>query len=152
VQIVHVSPIPLPTSPLKGEETSCLYKWGARMFAKTVRTAAAALALICSTAALGQVNSGFLNNSSLANLTSEDAVMLREALQSALRSEQDGSVFDWNNPASGARGLVRMRQAYQVQDMQCRVLEIVTTARYRTFRDTYNVCQDPNGSWMPYNG
>ena len=122
------------------------------MFAKTVRTAAAALALGCSIAALGQVNFGFLNNSSLANLTSEDAVMLRDALQSALRSDQSGSVFDWNNPASGARGLVRMRQAYQVQDAQCRVVEIVTTARYRTFRDTYNLCQDPNGSWMPNGG
>jgi surface antigen len=129
-----------------------LYQSEARMFAKTVRTAAAALALICSTAALSQVNFGFLNNSSLANLTSEDAVMLREALQSALRSEESGSVFDWNNPASGARGLVRMRQAYQLQDAQCRVVEIVTTARYRTFRDTYNLCQNPNGAWMPTGG
>jgi surface antigen len=122
------------------------------MFARIVRTAAAALALISSTAALGQVNFGFLNNSSLASLTSEDAVMLRDALQSALRSEESGSVFDWNNPASGASGLVRMRQAYQLQDAQCRVVEIVTTARYRTFRDTYNLCQDPNGAWMPTGG
>jgi surface antigen len=122
------------------------------MFAKIVSTAAVALALICSTVALGQVNFGFLNNSSLASLTSEDAVMLRDALQSALRSEESGSVFDWNNPASGANGLVRMRQAYRMQDAQCRVVEIVTTARYRTFRDTYNLCQDPNGAWMPTGG
>ena len=119
------------------------------MFAKTLRIAVVVVALGYSAAALSQVNFGFLNNSSLGDLTEEDAVMLRDTLQSALKSEQDGSVFDWNNPASGAKGLVRMRQAYQVQDAQCRVLEIVTTARYKTFRDTYNLCQDPNGSWMP---
>ena len=122
------------------------------MFAKTLRTAAVVVAMSCSTTALSQVNFGFLNNSALGDLTEEDAVMLRETLKSALKSEQDGSVFDWNNPASGAKGLVRMRQAYQVQDAQCRVLEIVTTARYKTFRDTYNLCQDPNGSWMPSGG
>ena len=122
------------------------------MFAKTLCTAAVVVALGCSTTALSQVNFGFLNNSALGDLTEEDAVMLRETLKSALKSEQDGSVFDWNNPASGAKGLVRMRQAYQVQDAQCRVLEIVTTARYKTFRDTYNLCQDANGSWMPSGG
>jgi len=122
------------------------------MFAKTLRTAAVVVAMSCSTTALSQVNFGFLNNSALGDLTEEDALMLRDALQSALKSEQDGSVFDWNNPASGAKGLVRMRQAYQVQDAQCRVLEIVTTAHYKTFRDTYNLCQDPNGSWMPAGG
>jgi surface antigen len=122
------------------------------MLATILRTAALAFALGCSMPVLSQVNFGFLNNSALGNLTEQDAVMLRDSLQSALRSEQDGSVFDWNNPASGARGFVRMRQAYQVQDMPCRVLEIVTTARYRTFRDTYNLCQDPNGSWMPNGG
>ena len=122
------------------------------MFAKTLRIAVVVVALGYSAAALSQVNFGFLNNSALGDLTEEDALMLRDALQSALKSEQDGSVFDWNNPASGAKGLVRMRQAYQVQDAQCRVLEIVTTARYKTFRDTYNLCQDANGSWMPAGG
>jgi surface antigen len=122
------------------------------MFAKTFRTVAVIVALGCSTTALSQVNFGFLNNSSLGDLTEEDAVMLRDSLQSALKSEQSGVVFDWNNPASGAKGLVRVRQVYQVQDAQCRVLEIVTTARYKTFRDTYNLCQDPNGAWMPTGG
>ena len=135
-----------------GIENSGWNEWETRMFAKTLRTAAVVVAMSCSTTALSQVNFGFLNNSALGDLTEEDALMLRDALQSALKSEQDGSVFDWNNPASGAKGLVRMRQAYQVQDAQCRVLEIVTTARYKTFRDTYNLCQDPNGSWMPSGG
>jgi surface antigen len=102
--------------------------------------------------ALGQVNLGFFNNSALGELTEQDAVLLRDALQSALKSEAAGGVFDWANPASGAKGTVRVRQAYQSQGAPCRVLEIATTAHYKTFRDTYDVCRDQNGAWAPTGG
>ena len=117
-----------------------------------LRIAAVAVALSCCMPALGQLNLGFLNNSALGDLTEQDAVMLRDALQAALTSKEPGAAFDWTNPSSGANGSVRLRQVYSWQERQCRTLQIATTIRYRTFTDTYNVCQDPSGAWIPNGG
>ena len=122
------------------------------VIARMLRLLAVSVSLGCCAPARGQVNLGFLHNSSLAGLTEQDAVLLRGALQAALSSQEPGSAFDWANPSSGSKGSVRLRQTYQWQDMPCRTLEIATTAHYKTFRDTYNVCQDPTGAWVPNGG
>lgn len=90
-------------------------------------------------------NYGFLRTSVLERLTREDIEIGSQTTREALDSGEDR---EWSNPATGARGTIRILGTVDVGSRTgCRRTRLEVTAGGRSGSGTYTLCKTPSGAW-----
>ena len=111
----------------------------------------AVLALACGIAlspAASAFNFGFLRDSVLERLTPEDIEIGTRTTRVALDGASDA---EWNNPATGASGFIRVLETIDVDDQKgCRRVRMGVTAGDRHGSGTYLLCRSSKGAWLFY--
>lgn len=111
----------------------------------------AVLALACGIAlspAASAFNFGFLRDSVLERLTPEDIEIGTRTTRVALDGASDA---EWNNPATGASGFIRVLETIDVDDKKgCRRVRMAVTAGDRHGSGTYILCRSRKGAWLFY--
>ena len=111
-----------------------------------------AAALLSGTAAFA-VNSSFLNESALTNLTDEDRKLQLDAAMGVLEDAAASSSREWNNPSSGASGQADTLGNFTSDDgLHCRKLRLRTTAKGVESRFEFPVCKKTDGDWFIASG
>ena len=103
--------------------------------------------LAMSTGAALASNVTFMRNSPLAKMTSEDLTLMRTAMREALNKGADGTSKRWDNPATGASGVVTPLKSYQREGAACRTVEIFNEAQGFSGRTRHDFCKQADGSW-----
>lgn len=111
----------------------------------------AVLALACGIAlspAASAFNFGFLRDSVLERLTPEDIEIGTRTTRVALDGASDA---EWNNPATGASGFIRVLETIDVDDQKgCRRVRMGVTAGDRHGSGTYILYRSRKGAWLFY--
>lgn len=115
-----------------------------------IRAVLSALALfLISTAPAAAQNMGFLGNSPVAYFTEEDVKIFHETGRVALDTLKPGKVTKWENPATGARGKIKVLQAFVTQDGRtCKRVGIHNQARGVEGESRMTLCRAPEGRWQ----
>ncbi len=93
-------------------------------------------------------NYGFLGTSVLAKLTPADVEIGSRATREALDSGEDR---EWQNPATGARGTIRILGTVDVADhKECRRTRLDVVAGGRSGGGNYTLCRAQSGAWNFY--
>lgn len=104
------------------------------------------LATLVATPALAG-NVAFLKDSPLSKMNNEDLELLRAAARSALNHTEDGAQQRWENPQSGAAGVLTPLETFDRDGTHCRRLEIFNDARGSQGRSVQVFCRQPDGTW-----
>lgn len=111
-------------------------------------TTLAALGLLVFAPQVQAFNYRFLQSSVLDRLTPADIEIGTRATGEALESGEDG---EWSNPATGARGTVRILGTVDVSGHKgCRRVRLDVTAGGRSGGGNYTLCRTPKGAWNFY--
>jgi surface antigen len=93
-------------------------------------------------------NFGFLRKSVLEKLTRADVEIGSRATREALDSGEDR---EWTNPATGARGTIRILGTVDVPEHEaCRRARLDVTAGGVSGGGNYILCRTPSGAWNFY--
>jgi|GEM_PF-824131 surface antigen len=92
-------------------------------------------------------NVTFMRNSPLAKMTAEDLDLMRTTLRETLDRAADDAPKRWENPKTGASGVVTPLKSYQRDGMACRVVEIFNEAQGFSGRTRHDFCKQPDGTW-----
>jgi len=92
-------------------------------------------------------NLGFLRDSPLSKMTPEDLKLMRATLHDALDHGAIGEPKRWENPKTGASGVVTALKSYERDGAACRIVEIFNEAQGFSGRTRYDFCKQPDGSW-----
>jgi surface antigen len=91
------------------------------------------------------LNSGFLRTSVLEKLTAADVEIGSRAAREALDS---GGGREWTNPATGARGTIRILGTVDVPNHTgCRRTRLDVAAGGRSGGGNCSLCKTPSGAW-----
>jgi surface antigen len=96
---------------------------------------------------LHAVNTFFMDNMPIARMSSEDIDILLRAVNETLDQAPDGTTRRWDNPDTGAGGLLTPRNSYKDKDRDCRDLEVENHAGGMTNRSVIPACRQPDGTW-----
>jgi surface antigen len=103
------------------------------------------LAILSFNSAMAQ-NTMFLRKSPIAHLDETDRKILRETIDEVLASP-DGTVIDWENPATGSGGRVKALDTEQINDLTCRNIRARNQARGRQADGIYRLCKGADDKW-----
>lgn len=94
------------------------------------------------------VNSTFLRFSPIASMTPEDVKIFHGAIVQVLENAQDGVSEPWNNPATGAGGVLTPLKTWGPTATRCRDLQIQNHAGGETgVPGVFTLCRQTNGGW-----
>lgn len=95
-------------------------------------------------------NVQFLRDSPISKMTPEDLTLMRATIHETLDQGTDGASKRWENPKTGASGIVTPLKRYERDGAPCRLVEIFNEAQGFSGRTRYDFCKQPDGSWkMP---
>lgn len=95
-------------------------------------------------------NVQFLRDSPLSKMTTEDLTLMRATIRESLDQGVDGTSKRWENPKTGASGVVTPLKSFQRDGAPCRLVEIFNEAQGFSGRTRYDFCKQPDGTWkMP---
>jgi surface antigen len=101
--------------------------------------------LLATAPAVLAFNYGFLRTSVLERLTREDIELGSRVTREALDSGEDR---EWSNPATGARGTIRILGTVDVGTRTgCRRTRLEVTAGGRSGGGNYTLCKTASGAW-----
>jgi len=104
--------------------------------------------LLTAAPAVQAFNYGFLRQSVLEKLTAADVEIGSRTTREALDSGEDR---EWANPATGARGAIRILGTVDVPEHgACRRTRLDVTAGGVSGGGTYTLCKTPSGAWNFY--
>jgi surface antigen len=104
--------------------------------------------LIAGAPSVQAFNYGFLGTSVLAKLTPADVEIGSRVTREALDSGEDR---EWQNPATGARGTIRILGTVDVPNHKdCRRTRLDVVAGGRSGGGNYTLCRTKSGSWNFY--
>ena len=92
-------------------------------------------------------NVTFMRNSPLSKMTSDDLALMRTTMRESLDKGADGTSQRWENPATGASGVVTPLKSYQREGVACRTVEIFNEAQGFSGRTRHDFCKQPDGAW-----
>ncbi|MDY6943978.1 MAG: RT0821/Lpp0805 family surface protein [Pseudomonadota bacterium] len=104
------------------------------------------LTLVIPQAALG-IPLNFLRDAPVAQFTEEDFALLQQTLQDALKEGEDGEVYSWQNPTTGAEGDIIPLSTYEEQGHRCRRVQLINRARKGHGMSIQVFCRDDTGTW-----
>ena len=90
-------------------------------------------------------NLGFLRDSPVSRMNSEDTAMLVRNYQQALDSLPDGYTNAWTNPKTGASGTATPLKSTKEKGTACRLLEITNQAGGQSGRSEWTFCKTKDG-------
>jgi len=108
-----------------------------------------ALVLVGLSAPVAAQNLGFLRNSALAAMSSEDKRAASAALREALDNAADGEVREWRNQQTQAAATFTLLRSYRDEQKgrDCREAQIELHADARSERSRNHLCRADDGSW-----
>jgi len=92
-------------------------------------------------------NVTFMRNSPLSQMTPEDLALFRATVREVLEKGTDGTARRWDNPNTGASGVVTPLKSYERDGRPCRNVEIFNEAKGFSGRTRYDFCKQPDGTW-----
>jgi surface antigen len=111
------------------------------------RLAIALLAGLCASAALA-ANTTFLGDAPISRMTPEDVDILYAASIRVLEIGSDGVAQTWENPATGAGGVLTPLKSYTRGATRCRDLHVKNHAREIQSQGTVlTLCRTADGQW-----
>ncbi|HEY2807461.1 MAG TPA: RT0821/Lpp0805 family surface protein [Steroidobacteraceae bacterium] len=114
----------------------------------TLLCAGPVLALAAATVS-AQGNLGFLRNTPMSYFNAEDVRLMRAAAAEVLKSKQDGTRKEWQNPASGNGGAITLLRQFSAPDgRQCGQVRLESHARTMENAQTMSVCRTADGRWQ----
>lgn len=117
----------------------------------STRKSTVALAFVAGLIPLTAVaaNLSFLRNSPLSYFTQADIDMMIKAAGAILEASDPHAEQAWDNPRSGASGLVQGKAQFTTRDgTLCKRLRVVSRARKLESETVYTVCKDPARGWI----
>ena len=112
------------------------------------RVRAAALTLILCVAAAPALSQwvGVLKNTPAERFDEEDMRLFLEAARKAVNELPVNETARWENPATGSRGDLTVRKAFQWKERQCREVSVHNEAGGRKATTVNNLCRI-DGKW-----
>jgi surface antigen len=92
-------------------------------------------------------NLQFLRDTPISKMTPEDRDLFQKNMREALEQSADGVARRWENPKTGASGVLTPTSTVEQHGTKCRRLEIVNNVQGLTGRSTFNMCRQADGSW-----
>jgi len=89
---------------------------------------------------------GLLKNTPAERFTDEDRRLFLDASSKALSDTPAGQSVQWQNPASGSRGELKVMKVFTWRDLPCRQLRITSETTDRKGSSVLNLCQ-VEGQW-----
>jgi surface antigen len=89
---------------------------------------------------------GLLKNTPAERFTDEDRRLFLDASSKALSDTPPGQSVQWQNPASGSRGELKVMKVFTWRDLPCRQLRITSETTDRKGSSVLNLCQ-VEGQW-----
>ena len=103
---------------------------------------------IAATSARAQGNLGFLKDTPLAYFKGDDTKLMRAAAAEVLKSAQNGTRKEWENPATGNGGAITLLTQFGAPDgRQCAQVRVETRAGGMENASTMSVCKSADGTW-----
>ncbi len=102
--------------------------------------------LIAAATVAGAQNLNFLRESPIAWLDDDDEAILRATIDAVLEAP-DGTSTEWQNPATGANGRVKVLDTHEDFGTTCRRLQMRNEASGRRGGGTYRLCLSEDGRW-----
>ena len=109
-------------------------------------SAIVAVVILLASATAAAQNTMFMRKSPIAHMDEQDRSILRESIDKALLLP-DGTVLDWENPATGSGGRLKVLDTLEYQGMTCRNIRARNQARGRQRDGIYKLCKDATGVW-----
>ena len=109
--------------------------------------ALALCALLYLSAPLHAFNTFFADKMPISRMTSEDVDILLRVVNETLDNAPDGTTRRWDNPSTGAGGLLTPQNSYKDRGEECRDLEVENHAGDMTNRMVIPACKQPDGTW-----
>ena len=120
---------------------------GKGMNIKSVVSRAVAMAWIPLAAQAG--NFSFLHHSPISYFTQADLDLLTTATRTTLDATDPNAEQAWDNPHTGASGLVQAKGQFTTRDgTLCKRLRVISHARKLEGEATYIVCKDSARGWI----
>jgi surface antigen len=117
---------------------------------KMIRTLLSVALLALATGLAMASNVQFLRDSPISKMTPEDLTLMRATIRESLDKTADGTATRWENPKTGASGIVTPLKSFQLDGAPCRLVEIFNEAQGFSGRTRYDFCKQPDGTWkMP---
>jgi surface antigen len=92
-------------------------------------------------------NLRFLEDSAVSKMTDADTEVLRSAMRKALDDTPDGQSRRWENPATGARGVLTPLDTFDLDGVTCRKLELSNEIGGVSGRSVFDFCRQADGTW-----
>ena len=113
----------------------------------TLLWAGSVLALASGTAS-AQGNLGFLKDSPIAYFKGDDVKLMRAAADEVLKSANNGTRKDWNNPATGNGGAITLVTQFTAPDGRtCKQVRLDNRAKTMENTTIMSVCKNADGQW-----
>ena len=117
------------------------------MKARPVLLALTAVALLAAAPVRAQ-NYQFLQYTPAFYFTDADWKLFEGAIAGALNDRPVGTPVEWNNPATGASGSVKVLKAVDDREgLPCREVEVASQARKINNRSVQTMCRVADGTW-----
>ncbi len=114
-----------------------------------VLLSAAAVLAVAATTVGAQGNLGFLKNTPMAYFNDDDVKLMRATTAEVLKSSNDGTRKEWENPATGNGGAVTLLMRFSAPDgRQCNQIRVETHAKTMENASTMSVCKTADGRWQ----
>lgn len=93
-------------------------------------------------------NLGWLQDSAISKMTTEDVEIQGAAVQGALDDAADGESRRWENPETGANGVVTPVASFEQDGMSCRRVEVRGQGQRASSSGSYVFCRQADGTWL----
>jgi len=109
--------------------------------------------LLLGVAAPGNGYDGYwLKDAPVSRMTKQDFDIANPVVHRALDEGQEGQVYEWNNPGTGASGSVKLLSGrFPRKDMTCRRAQFTVSAGGLSNVSTWMLCKLPEG-WKAVDG
>lgn len=105
------------------------------------------LLLLLASSALYASGVGWLGDAPIRYFSEKDTELMKNAVQNALSSHEDGVILEWVNPETGHRGSVTPLGRKTVKGLPCRNAQLFNSAGGRTANSEFAFCQQADGKW-----
>jgi surface antigen len=92
-------------------------------------------------------NVWFARDMPMSQMTEADRAVLSAAADEVLETGADGATQRWENPETGAGGLLTPQSIAERDGMRCRRLQIANEVKGSTARSEFDFCRQADGSW-----
>ena len=117
-----------------------------------LRNACLAACTLLACGAAHCANLGFLGNAPISRMNEEDVNMMYATAQEALEHGGDGQRRGWENPSTGASGIMTPLDTYTGTDgIRCRHLQVISRAGGLKNQSVFELCRQPDGQWKAQN-